>query len=671
MFPMALALKRLVIFLVVVLIGVSAYYLYDHLRLRSHAEKLAQIIHDEDRREFTSQLKSYLENDSADIRARAALAVSRIGDKRAAAPLFKMLNDNSMDVASTAAFGLGILGDKTCAMKLLDVATSDLPPEITAKALVSAGRLADSTMTDLPERMAQFLKDVSPEVREAACYGLFYAKAKSQGPALLEQMTNETDSLVKQAGLFALSRLGVTEASPLFVEYLADADPFVRSLCVRGLGQVAGPESEHFLAIALNDIDLGVETQAVSALAARKDSSAATYLARKLPTVRNDNLMVAIIGALQRLKDARAAEMVLAYLQGEPSVEVASACLKYMAVVQPDRAIVQIDSVLARNPAPRLRAACAEAYGLIGQPGLISRLAVLFKDEDPMVRVAAFDALATVDIGNLDFYLNTAFADSDFVMICTAIDKVSKDHLTNYLPTLATLLSRGNGIDPEVRRSVIEALPAFFAVMGRDTSLVRILVNGILDKEYVVRRAAAQVYESQLDEDKWKLVPPAATRIKESEIRKALVRYSDYNPRAILYTAKGQVEMELYFDVAPLTVLNFLSLVRSGFYNGLVFHRVVPDFVVQGGDPRGDGWGGPGYYIRCEYSDEPFERGSVGIATSGKDTGGSQFFFTLSRQPHLDARYTLFGQVTSGMEVVDQLEIGDKIDKIVIKEGRR
>ncbi|MGH8015092.1 MAG: peptidylprolyl isomerase, partial [Candidatus Zixiibacteriota bacterium] len=118
----------------------------------------------------------------------------------------------------------------------------------------------------------------------------------------------------------------------------------------------------------------------------------------------------------------------------------------------------------------------------------------------------------------------------------------------------------------------------------------------------------------------------------------------------------------------PLTVLNFMQQAKDGFYDGLRFHRVVPNFVAQGGDPRGDGWGGPNYFIRCEYTDLPYKRGTVGIATSGKDTGGSQFFITLSPQPHLEARYSVFGQVVSGMKFVDDIVIGDTIDKVEIQE---
>ena len=131
-------------------------------------------------------------------------------------------------------------------------------------------------------------------------------------------------------------------------------------------------------------------------------------------------------------------------------------------------------------------------------------------------------------------------------------------------------------------------------------------------------------------------------------------------------TDKGDLVLTLLPKVAPATVNNFLYLINKGFYNNLSFHRVVSDFVVQGGDPRGDGWGGPGYSIPCEYNEHPFLRGTLGLATAGKDTGGCQFFICHSEQPHLDRRYTVFGQVISGMEIVDIIEIDDKIKQISI-----
>jgi cyclophilin family peptidyl-prolyl cis-trans isomerase len=125
--------------------------------------------------------------------------------------------------------------------------------------------------------------------------------------------------------------------------------------------------------------------------------------------------------------------------------------------------------------------------------------------------------------------------------------------------------------------------------------------------------------------------------------------------------------MELLPNEAPLTVDNFVQLARHGYFKGIVFHRVDPNFVIQAGDPRGDGNGGPGYTIRCEINEVPYDRAAVGMALSGKDTGGSQWFVTHAPQPHLDGGYTVFGKVVSGMDVVDSIVRGDVIQSIVIR----
>jgi cyclophilin family peptidyl-prolyl cis-trans isomerase len=143
-----------------------------------------------------------------------------------------------------------------------------------------------------------------------------------------------------------------------------------------------------------------------------------------------------------------------------------------------------------------------------------------------------------------------------------------------------------------------------------------------------------------------------------------------YSPRAILHTRRGRIEILLDVVETPLTTQSFMDLARRGFYDGLTFHRVEPNFVVQAGCPRGDGNGGPGYALRCEIGQRPYGRGAVGMALSGKDTGGSQFFITHSAQPHLDGGYTLFGRVTGGMDVVDQIRPGDVIEHVEIWTGR-
>lgn len=131
------------------------------------------------------------------------------------------------------------------------------------------------------------------------------------------------------------------------------------------------------------------------------------------------------------------------------------------------------------------------------------------------------------------------------------------------------------------------------------------------------------------------------------------------NPHAIFETSKGSFEVELYQDKAPKTVENFLNLTRKGFYNGVLFHRVIPDFMVQTGDPNGDGTGGPGYEIQDEFHPDlkHDKKGVLSMANRGPNTGGSQFFITVAPAPWLDGRHAIFGQVVEGQEVVDAISL--------------
>jgi peptidyl-prolyl cis-trans isomerase B (cyclophilin B) len=141
--------------------------------------------------------------------------------------------------------------------------------------------------------------------------------------------------------------------------------------------------------------------------------------------------------------------------------------------------------------------------------------------------------------------------------------------------------------------------------------------------------------------------------------------------KAVITTSKGVIELELFPEYAPKTVNNFVFLAREGFYNGIAFHRVIRDFMVQGGDPTGSGMGGPGYRFADEFEGNPLrhETGVISMANAGPGTNGSQFFITHGPQPHLDGRHTVFGKVVAGQNVVDGMEQGDVMEKVEVTAG--
>jgi cyclophilin family peptidyl-prolyl cis-trans isomerase len=219
-------------------------------------------------------------------------------------------------------------------------------------------------------------------------------------------------------------------------------------------------------------------------------------------------------------------------------------------------------------------------------------------------------------------------------------------------------------LDIEARVTIVDAAARSRSEEGR--SLLRKIAAS--DPARVVRQKAM----SALSEG---FAPPEDVSLRLADARRLVSVYETnaqnlYSPHVLILTRYGKIELVLDVVDAPLTSLSFARLAQAGFFNGLTFHRVAPGFVVQGGDPRGDGYGGPGLTTRCEYNQLPFGRGALGMALSGKDTGGSQFFITLEPEPHLDGAFTQFGQVISGMEVVEKIRPGDVIDRIDVFDGR-
>ncbi len=311
------------------------------------------------------------------------------------------------------------------------------------------------------------------------------------------------------------------------------------------------------------------------------------------------------------------------------------------------------------------RAALADALGNLAPEVALPRLMLLLKDEDRRVIPSVLRALVKVKAPDVAAVLIDHLAEADYVVREAAAALLGEVKPEGGIAPLRAAYEAGQPDAAYGARAA--ALDAIAAYGGAEAAAA--VRPGLSDKDWAVRVRAAELMV-QLDP------ATAAPHAIRPSPNPPPAPYDDpqliappYSPHVFIETARGTIEIELAVLDAPQTSRNFMTLARKGFFNGLPVHRVVPNFVVQDGDPRGDGEGGPGYTIRDELNERPYLRGTVGMALSWRDTGGSQFFITHSPQPHLDGRYTAFGHVVAGMDVVDRLQVGDVIQRMRVWDG--
>jgi cyclophilin family peptidyl-prolyl cis-trans isomerase len=290
----------------------------------------------------------------------------------------------------------------------------------------------------------------------------------------------------------------------------------------------------------------------------------------------------------------------------------------------------------------------------------------MLQDDDKRVWPAVLGALVRLRAPGIDTILLEHLKEADFAVRASAAGLLEELKPAGAAEALRDAYKAGLPDSASAARvAALEALTAYGADEANET-----LKLALADKDWSVRlRAAALLRTLDPASEAEEAMRPAPGQPPAPYDDPQLVA-PEVSPRAFIETAHGTIEFELTVLDAPQTVRNFMNLARKGFFNGLQVHRVVPNFVVQDGDPRGDGRGGPGYSIRDELNDRPFLRGTVGMALGGPDSGGSQFFITHSPQPHLDGRYTVFGRVVKGMEVVDRISVGDVIQRIRVWDGK-
>jgi len=604
------------------------------------------------------------------LREELAVALGRTPDREGRPILQGLLIDDEPRVRQAAAFSLGELEDPEGRAALLG-AVADPDRETAILAVEALGKLA-TPVVDVVERLLP-LDDTE---RWARLLPHLFRFKEERTVQLAERGLALPDPALHARAAYALAREPRPEALPLLRRLAADPDPRVRAWAARALGLVGAGEDLAVLRPLLADADAAPIVHALRSgralVAGGKAPAPADWAPRLLellndprPGVRATVLEAAGVwlaadpqGPLATAVAARAAAA------GEEENEPAERGLALVALAAAKHPrTAELAGAAGGSADPALRVRAAEAAGLLGLPagaGLVARLA---GDASPRVRAAALAAWLAADPAAAEV-ARRGLADPDITVRATAFEWLAEHPvapLAELEKALEGLLREGG---EEAGQSALRALAARAKAEPLERgALVVLLERAAASGPYALRRAAG-VALGELGQPVPAL-PLADAGYRPEGYYEGVVQRTR-RPRTVeIRTARGPITVRVACPEAPLTCLNFLQLVAQGFYDGQTFHRVVPDFVVQGGDPRGDGTGGPGYAIRDEINRLRYERGVVGMALSSPDTGGSQFFVTLGPHPHLDGGYTAFGEVIGGAAALDQIRLGDRIESIV------
>lgn len=601
-----------------------------------------------DRRLFDAETLGVMLSRSAATREALAVALGRIGEPRGRSLLQGLLVDGDVAVRRAAAFALGELGDVAAAPALLRAAVDD-DRECGALAVEALGKLG-APLADVRRVLGALVGDEGPQ-RLAPFLFRFREPAQVD---VARELLLAGPLAVREGAAYALGREARPEGRSLLLSLLGDPGGFTRAWAARGLGEVGGVAD---LAALLPLVEAPAPGPRIQALRA-----AAKILSRGT-ALRPDGWPAALVAALAAEAPGVRAAALEAAGPFLPDPELEARLRAAWATGEPRQRELALAALVAgrvADGAELVRAAAVETLETLDTLGSLESLEALARDPEPSVRVAVIDALGGLPGSSpaLD-WLAPFLADADLTVRATALDRLAASPELPVERLEELVIASAADAAPDARLAGVRALAARGRSEPRETGAVIAALEPLArDRERLVRRAAAEALEA-LGAPRPE-VGPVATGRDLAYYREVLAQTAR-RPLVELETERGSLRLRLDCPEAPLTCLSFLKLATQGYFDGLTWHRVVPDFVVQGGDPRGDGWGGPGYTLRDEINRLRYQRGAVGMALSGPDTGGSQFFVTLSPQPHLDGGYTVFGRVVAGEEVLDELRQGDRI----------
>lgn len=686
-----------------------------------NAATLLKIVKAEDERRWDADLRDLFSSRNAQVRKRAALAAGRIGDESALDALTNLLEkDADPTVRAMAAFAIGEVESEAGANALLaQLKNKSGPVELRAQAIEALGKIAaalpgekEARQRELGAAILETLKSESGQpVILLGLTAALRSRPADAGPTLAKFLTH-ANARVRADAANALARLRLKDGTEQSRKLLAsDLDPIVRANAARLLGIAEDKQSvDALLASATDDKDSRVRVNAIRALAAVKDPRAAEpLLARGQFLAQRDlanrsaelNEILEIVTTLGRLRAQNEDHKVVAWLRKlnetlnhtAPEIDLAFvriAPATYLAEFgTAEQAKRKVQEIILLE----WRAAAGVAAGL----GEVAALPETVSNKSELAATAQTLLRAMLDYRNSGLNINTLvavhseYAIPDVLRALAAfkpadLATVARAHLTD-----SDVIVRGTAADllgdlppsEETTRSLVQAWPQAANDTLNDAAISIVdalgkqktdaannqLKEALKSGDPLIRRRAAAALKASGAGDFSAQIGTVHTRNTDADYSRALSRIGK-NVRAVVTTSKGSFTIEFLPEAAPLTVDNFVQLAQRNYYRNVTIHRVVANFVIQDGDPRGDGNGGPGYQIRCEINQVLYDRAAVGMALSGKDTGGSQWFVTHSPQPHLDGGYTVFGRVVAGMDVVDKIVRGDVIQSVTIRQGR-
>jgi cyclophilin family peptidyl-prolyl cis-trans isomerase/HEAT repeat protein len=615
------------------------------------------------RRTDAGALDSALHAPDPALRRAAALTVGRVGVRSRAATVRALTADADPRVAAAAFYALGLLKD-TAATALASGALHG-SPEVAAEAAWMLGEVGEPGRTSL---LAAAL-ETSLDSRTRGLALLALARLRPPPAASLLPLLADADSAIAWRAAYVVARSRNAGAVRPMLAATRSSTADVRDYAARGLAKSLAGDS--------------LAGEAIEAL-------------RRLAGDPEPRVRVTAVRVLGAYGPAAGSAVARAMRDGDLAVRVTAAAFAHVALDSSARSwedawradtTFVVRRTLAESAARRgmrrqawaewhgdsrwqRRAAAATLDGLGSASAALTRLDHSLRDPDGRVRAAAVEALATLAdsanvAGQARERLRAALLDSDFVARATALGALAKGATVNDLVAALgsySLSQRDADLDARLAFWTLADSAIRRAAGALPDSLERALAALPRPSDPLERARAVSIPRFQ----KW-IDSTGAPRDDAWYRARAREARSFRTPLVRIETDRGTMELELFVADAPMTVFNFVSLARRGYFDGQRFHRVVPNFVIQAGDPRGDGNGGPGYAIRDELNPHRYARGTLGMALSGPNTGGSQFFMTHAAQPHLDGGYTVFGQLRAGGDVLDRIVQGDRIVRITIR----